>query len=343
MQHLFILTTAMVASMLLISPANVRGQLDDRQDKTTVYVCPPCSVDCHDHKYSEPGTCLGCGMNLVVAREAPKALMLYETDTTDIWIGSQDVQLRASYYVPQGVAEPLPAVVVVHGSAPSTRNDVSFSTRMFLNLGFAVLAYDKRGVGESSGEYRRFNVKDSQNIFEELAADTRVATRWLRTQKEVDAARIGLVGGSQAGWIMPLAASNTDVVRFIVIFAGTPVSAGEEAYHGRLTGDGGGNGLPIEEADSLLAQYDGPKGFDPRSILRKATASMLWIFGTNDVVIPTNASIAELQRIVEKDNSNHEIHIIEGVNHNFVNIETGEPYRTDSIVRSWLTTQNLIR
>ena len=90
-----------------------------------------------------------------------------------------------------------------------------------------------------------------------MAADAQAAIRWLRTQKEVDPMRIGLVGGSQAGWIMPLAASNLAVVRFMVIFAGTPVSAGEEAYHGRLTGDGGGNGLPIAEADrwrSMLVQ-----------------------------------------------------------------------------------------
>jgi len=74
---------------------------------------------------------------------------------------------------------------------------------------------------------------------------------------------------------------------FYRYFAGTPVSAGEEAYHGRLTGDGGGKGLPIEEADRLLAQYEGPKGFDPRPILLRATAKMLWIFGTKDIVIPT--------------------------------------------------------
>ena len=283
-----------------------------QEDKKKVYVCPPCGVDCHDAKYSEPGICPVCGMSLVVERKAPpQAPPRYEIDTTDVWISSDGVQLGASYYVPQGLTEPLPAAVIVHGSSPSTRNDVGFFTRMCLNLGFAVLAYDKRGVGESTGRYRPFNVQDSENIFEELAADVQAATRWLKTQKEVDATRIGLVGGSQAGWIMPLAASKTDGVRFIVAFAGTPVSAGEEAYHGRLTGDGGGNGLPIEEADSLLAQYDGPKGFDPGSILRKATAKMLWIFGTKDVVIPTHASIAELERIIEKDNSNHEIHIIE--------------------------------
>ena len=314
------------------------------QDQKKVYICPPCGVDCHDDKYSEPGTCPVCGMSLVVQREAPpQAVMLYKIDTMDVWIRSDGVQLRASYYVPQGLAEPLPAAVIVHGSAPSTRNDVSFHTRLCLNFGFAVLAYDKRGVGESTGRYRRFNVQDSENIFEELAADARAATRWLKSQKEVDATRIGLVGGSQAGWIMPLAASKTDGVRFIVAFAGTPVSAGEEAYHGRLTGDGGGNGLSIEEADRLLTQFDGPRGFDPGPILRKATAKMLWIFGTNDVVIPTNASIAELERIIEKDNANHEIHIIEGANHNFVDVTTGKPVPTDSIVSSWLKKHAIIR
>ncbi|GBF24978.1 hypothetical protein MnTg02_00005 [bacterium MnTg02] len=283
-------------------------------------------------------------MYLVVEREAsPAAPPRYEIDTTDVLINSDGVQIGASYYVPQGLAEPLPAVVIVHGSSPSTRNDVAFFTRMCLNLGFAVLAYDKRGVGESTGKFRPFDVKESKDIFEELAADTQAAIRWLITQREVDSTRIGLVGGSQAGWIMPLAATNLDIVRFMVIFAGTPVSAGEEAHHGRLTGDGGGKGLPVEEADRLLAQYEGPKGFDPRPILLRATAKMLWIFGTKDIVIPTNASIAELERIIEKDNSNHEIHIIEGANHNFVDIATGEPSPTHSIVSSWLKKHAFIR
>ena len=192
-----------------------------KEDEKKIYVCPPCGVDCHDDKYSEPGTCPVCGMSLVVEREpSPQTPPRYKIDTTEVLISSDGVQLGASYYVPQGLAEPLPAAVIVHGSAPSTRNDVGFFTRMCLNLGFAVLAYDKRGVGESTGRYRPFNVKESEDIFEELAADTQAAIRWLRTQKEVDPMRIGLVGGSQAGWIMPLAASNLAVVRFMVIFCG---------------------------------------------------------------------------------------------------------------------------
>jgi len=229
--------------------------------------------NCHDDKYSQPGTCPVCNMSLVVEREAsPAAPPRYKIDTTDVLISSYGVQIGASYYVPQGLAEPLPAVVIVHGSSPSTRNDVAFFTRMCLNLGFAVLAYDKRGVGESTGKFRPFDVKESKDIFEELAADTQAAIRWLITQREVDSTRIGLVGGSQAGWIMPLAASNLDIVRFMVIFAGTPISAGEEAYHGRLTGDGGGKGLPIEEADRLLAQYEGPRSLTCKCRANSVTA-----------------------------------------------------------------------
>ena len=96
-----------------------------------VYVCPPCGVDCHDDKYVEPGTCPACGMYLVVEREAsPAAPPRYEIDTTDVLINSDGVQLGASYYVPQGLSEPLPAVVVVHGSAPSTRNGVGFFSQI---------------------------------------------------------------------------------------------------------------------------------------------------------------------------------------------------------------------
>ena len=71
-------------------------------------------------------------MYLVVEREAsPAAPPRYEIDTTDVLINSDGVQLGASYYVPQGLSAPLPAEVVVHGSAPSTPNAVGFFTQIY--------------------------------------------------------------------------------------------------------------------------------------------------------------------------------------------------------------------
>jgi hypothetical protein len=53
----------------------------------------------------------------------------------------------------------------------------------------------------------------------------------LSKQQGIDPERIGLIGGSQAGWIMPLAASQEPLVRFIIAGAGVPLSAGAENIH----------------------------------------------------------------------------------------------------------------
>ena len=106
------------------------------------------------------------------------------------------------------------------GLAPTSFARVSYFTSTALDVGMAVLAYSKRGCGNSTGVYRRFSVEASEQIFGELAADANSARRWLKNQPEVDPERVGFIGGSQAGWISPLAAIRESVA-FIVSLAGT--------------------------------------------------------------------------------------------------------------------------
>lgn len=135
------------------------------------------------------------------------------------------VKLAGTLTVPQGKG-PFPAVVLVHGSGPIDRDGTVFGHKPFLVLadhlsrqGIAVLRYDKRGVGQSTGKRGEATTLD-------LAADTEAALRFLRGRPEIDARRIGVVGHSEGGLIAPLLASRDPALGFVVMLAGPGVGGG---------------------------------------------------------------------------------------------------------------------
>jgi pimeloyl-ACP methyl ester carboxylesterase len=87
----------------------------------------------------------------------------------------------------------------------------------FLRAGFAVLTFDKRGCGDSTGSWLTSSLDD-------MAADGRALLDWVAARSEVAAARIGLVGVSQGGWVAPLLASLRPDVAFVVALTGGGVS-----------------------------------------------------------------------------------------------------------------------
>jgi fermentation-respiration switch protein FrsA (DUF1100 family) len=132
--------------------------------------------------------------------------------------GAANVTLAATFTVPPGKG-PFPAVVLVHGSGSINRDGESFGHRPFLVLadhlsrqGIAVLRYDKRGVGKSSGNLREATTLD-------LATDAEAAVRFLRGRAEVDAGHIGVIGHSEGGLIAPLLASRDAAIGFVVLLA----------------------------------------------------------------------------------------------------------------------------
>jgi pimeloyl-ACP methyl ester carboxylesterase len=88
----------------------------------------------------------------------------------------------------------------------------------------AALIYDKRGVGQSTGDYKQAN-------FYDLADDALAAVNALRGRKDVVADLIGLFGISQGGWIAPLAASRADHVKFLILNVGPSVTVEEQEMH----------------------------------------------------------------------------------------------------------------
>src|SRR5581483_100057 len=112
--------------------------------------------------------------------------------------------------LPSG-ATPFPAVAMVHGAGPRTRDEFDVFTAYLALHGVAVLADDKRGVGESTGLYPGDEASEA-NI-DLLAHDAQREVRFLAALPQIDKRRIGLFGDSQAGWISPLAASRDPAIR----------------------------------------------------------------------------------------------------------------------------------
>ena len=161
-------------------------------------------------------------------------------------------------------------------------------------MGFAVLRFDKRGVGESSGVYSEVGALASPTMIPLLASDIAAAARFLRGRPEIDSRRIGLAGGSQAGWILPHAARDLGGVHFMVLLSGPVCSVGLENYYSALAD---GTSRPLDEVYALLPNFTGPVGYDPLPALQAIDTPTLWLLGENDRSIPVRTTVDNLRAL----------------------------------------------
>lgn len=122
---------------------------------------------------------------------------------------------------------PHPGVVLISGSGPQNRDSELFGHRPFLVLadrltraGIAVLRYDDRGVGASTGSF-------ASGTIPRFAHDAAAAADALRAHPSVDPARVGLIGHSEGGAVAPLVAAEHPETAFLVLLAGMGVSGKE--------------------------------------------------------------------------------------------------------------------
>ncbi len=162
----------------------------------------------------------------VAASPPPDEGTAMETQSVEFDNPSAGIRLSGTLTVPAGRGRH-PAAVLVHGQGPLDR-DMSFGRlRPFKALaehlaanGIASLRYDKRGVGESGGDFASATRWD-------LAGDVVAGLDFLQRQETVLPDRVGLIGQSEGGLIAALVASRSDDVAFVVSLAG-PAVAGRE-------------------------------------------------------------------------------------------------------------------
>ncbi|MCB0609700.1 MAG: alpha/beta hydrolase [Lewinellaceae bacterium] len=136
---------------------------------------------------------------------------------------AQGVTLAGTLTLPKGDG-PFPAVILISGSGPQNRDEELLGHKPFLVIadhftrnGIAVLRFDDRGVGQSTGDFATATSAD-------FATDVQAGVEYLKTRKEINARKIGLAGHSEGGLIAPMVAAKSADVAFIVLMAGPGVS-----------------------------------------------------------------------------------------------------------------------
>ena len=194
---------------------------------------------------------LVCGVLLATAvgaaAQEPSAL------DEEIVFTNGEVKLAGTLTRPAGRG-PFPAVVLLSGSGPQNRDSEILGFRSFKLIadhlsraGIAVLRYDDRGVGGSSGSI-------AQSTTQDFAGDALAAVRFLAGRTEIAKSRVGLVGHSEGALTAAIAASQTREVAFIVWLAGSGVR-GDEVLRQQARDLARAAGADDETLERILAAH----------------------------------------------------------------------------------------
>lgn len=158
--------------------------------------------------------------------QEPKGPFPYIVKEVEINNTKDKVTLAGTLTIPKGKG-PFPAVILVSGSGPQDRNEEIMGHKPFLVIadyltrnGIAVLRFDDRGVGKSSGN---FSVATSSDF----SKDAEAGFAFLQKQKNIDPKKVGILGHSEGGMIAPMVASRNKSVDFIILLAGPGIPIDE--------------------------------------------------------------------------------------------------------------------
>jgi len=162
----------------------------------------------------------------------------------DVKFSHGDVTLAGTLVMP-ATKGPHPALVLIHGSTPLVRYYFAAIPYNYAANGVAVLFYDKRGCGQSTGKF------SSSLPIETLAADAVAGVQYLKSRKEIRPDQIGVDGHSQGGWVAPAAASMSKDIAFVMAGAASGWSTEDNIVY-ELDSDLRANGF--SEADRARAK-----------------------------------------------------------------------------------------
>ena len=273
----------------------------------------------------------------------------------NVRIDANGFSLAGTLSKPANAAGPLPAVILVSGSGPTDRDETVAGIPIFGQLahalaeaGFAVLRYDKRGVGQSGGRVESAALID-------YADDVRAAVRTLADRKDIDRRRIALVGHSEGGSLSLITASKEKRVAAVALLAtiGTTgadlnmyqvthalersnrpaderqqtLQLQQQIQQAVITGKGWDT-LKVPEA--VRRQADTPYfqsflTFDPARVIKDVDQPLLVVQGTLDTQVPPDNAdkLAALANARKKAPKTDVVKIV-GINHLLVPATSGE-------------------
>ena len=256
---------------------------------------------------------------------------------------------------------PFPALILISGSGPQDRDETIFGHKPFLVIAdhltrnsMAVLRFDERGVGESTGSFPGATSEDFAN-------DVEAAIEYLKTRDEIAKDKIGMIGHSEGGMIAPMIAARRSDVSMIVLLAGPGVDGREigisqsramakasgaaeeslqeqeelmsavideiaengecsEEFVDSLVKDGPDSRTDVE---ALIARMNDPwfkyfLKYDPRDALKKVKCPVLVLNGKKDLQVLVDLNVDAIAKALKEGrNENFETHKLDNLNHLF--------------------------
>jgi len=268
--------------------------------------------------------CFHCSL---FAQTVPNAADHADFTIQDIKFSNAGDTLSGSIFKPK---HPHAAIVLVHGSGKEARM-IGMASFLAKN-GITVLTYDKRGAGKSGGVYAGPEVGtnniDPSNL-NLLASDASAAVKLLSAQLPKKHMPLGLMGFSQAGWVIPLTAKQNAKVNFMIIFSGPVVTTLEQLRFQFYT-DGKSNFWDTHtEAEARAHVSNDPDRYqftatDPKDVLNKLSIPGLWLFGGKDIQIPVGLSI-EYLNVLKGKGKTYEYQLFPALGHNTSSLKSPEP------------------
>jgi len=248
-----------------------------------------------------------------------------------------------------------PALVLVGGSEPLDREESVAGVPVFGQLasaladaGFIVVRYDKRGVGQSGGRANTANLSD-------YADDAGAVVDFLKRRKDVDPARIAMLGYGEGGAVASVAASRGGNIAALVLVASPGVAGGALALEQQMllltrlnTPEAErnaklqlqqklhlalitGTGLESIPAD-LRKRADTPwfrsfLVYDPAKVVKNVEQPILVVHGELDrEILPVNADKLAAIAKGRKGRAGEAVKLVKipGINHLLVPAQTGE-------------------
>lgn len=265
--------------------------------------------------------------------------------------GAHETRLSGTITLPGGT-EPGPGVVLVGGSGPADRHSQGFFDAIRDHLtraGVAVLAYDKRGAGQSAGRWPPATVDD-------LAGDAAAAVAVLAASERVASGAVGVLGHSEGGWValrlavrqpglahlilsscpaVPFAAAETFALTAAGVDRGlaetvyarllAAVRAGGDREQGRRVLEAGADERlrAVLKADGFRLDADtwavlrAWGDYDPAADLGELRTATLAVFGAADPLVPVPASVDRLERSAAATGRVQRTMVIPGTGHRF--------------------------
>ena len=201
-----------------------------------------------------------CGTILVLLLLPACARQPQPARVEEITFQSGEFTLVGDLQLPAGTG-PFPVVIFVHGSGESDRTNGMYFLPIMERMsraGYATFAWDTPGAGESTGEI------DPHHVISERAQILLEAIEVMKARPDIDPHRIGLWGGSQAGYVMPFALTQSEDIAFMICVS-CPGISGEDQTTYQATAMALCSGTPQDQTErrtELLAELDAARTYE---------------------------------------------------------------------------------